>query len=375
MSDNTPNASEKDKSATKPGRLGRGLGSLLGNDLGGNTPNLASNFLGGGDSLPKSTVSLTKEPAPTKAVIISTPGKNNETIDPQTALKAATATSSVVSAPSAVSDENRIWKVAIDKISANTYQPRQMFNKEKIQELANSIKEQGILQPIVARKTSDGKYEIIAGERRWRAAQLAGLHEVPIILRTADDRKSLELALIENIQRENLNPIEEAEAFEQLMKDFNLSHQEVSDKVGKDRTTITNTLRLLTLVPEVKRMLSEGLISAGHAKALLAITDPIKQKEIAKKIASERLTVRAAEKLVKAVGPKENTGGKLDFDVTEGLVKGLADDLQKALATKVQIDYSNQKGKISIYFYSDDELTELSERLKQTWKKSESPKI
>ncbi len=349
-----------DKSATKPGRLGRGLGSLLGNDLGGNLPTLSSNFLDGNNSLTKPAAALSADALGDKVSI-------EGAIDPQAVLKTAAA---------AVSDESRIWKIAINKLVANEFQPRQIFVKEKLQELANSIKEQGVLQPIVARKIANGRFEIIAGERRWRAAQLAGQHEVPVILKEADDRKSLELALIENIQRENLNPIEEAEAFEQLMRDFSLSHQEISEKVGKDRSSVTNALRLLTLVPEVKRMLSEGIISAGHAKALLAITDPIKQKEVAKRIASEKLTVRAAEKLVRGSTSTKGAGvAKLDFDVTEGLVKGLADDLQKTLATKVQIDYSNQKGKISIYFYSDDELTELSERLKNAWKKSELPKI
>lgn len=335
MSELTKTSTDKN---TKPTRLGRGLGSLL------------------GDSLADSPVLKSKSESTTE-----TPAAQDRSMG---------ATRMELSVP----DEQRIWNISVDKLTTNTFQPRKEFNKEKVLELANSIKAQGILQPIVARKISDGKFEIIAGERRWRAAQLAGLHEVPVILKPVDNKKSLEIALIENIQRENLNPIEEAEAFEQLIQEFQMTQQDISDKVGKERSTITNALRLLTLVPEVKRMLAEGAISAGHAKALLAITDPIKQKEVAKKIASERLTVRAAEKLVRVAAQTKEETDKLDFDVTKGLVKSLAEEIQKNLGTKVQIDYSNQKGKISIYFYSDDELTNFAEGLKKLWNKPETPK-
>ncbi len=268
-----------------------------------------------------------------------------------------------------IPEGSRIWNIPIEKLKINNYQPRKHFEKEKIQELSNSIREQGILQPIVARKMINGEFEIIAGERRWRAAQLAGLHEVPVILKDIDNQKSLELALIENIQRENLNAIEEAEAYDRLAREFNLTQQEISLKVGKDRTTITNSLRLLTLAPEVKNMVISGELSTGHAKALLAITDPIKQREVAKKIASEKLTVRAAEKLAKSASKTKEELAKGD-EVTNQLIDMMAEDLQKALGTKVKIDYSKGIGKINIFFYSDSELTQISERLKKSWNPS-----
>ena len=202
-------------------------------------------------------------------------------------------------------DGQRVWMIDIEKLTGNVYQPRKIFLPEKIQELSASIKEKGILQPIVARRLGDDLFEIIAGERRWRAAQAAGLRSVPVILKEVENQESLELALIENLQRHDLNPIEEAEAFHQLSREFSLSQQEIAQKVGKDRATVANALRLLTLAPEVRQMLSSGELTTGHAKALLALPDLEKQKLLARKITSERLTVRAAEKLVQSAFPKK----------------------------------------------------------------------
>jgi ParB family chromosome partitioning protein len=310
--------------------LGRGLGSLFGSELAG------------------------------EAAVLETPAEKKDAAP-------ATAPAPVV-VHAEVPEESRIWQIPVEKIKTNNYQPRKYFDKEKIAELAASIKEQGILQPIVARKTISGDYELIAGERRWRAAQQAGLTEVPVILKEIDDQKSLELALIENIQRENLNPIEEAEAYEQLARDFSLTQQQISEKVGKERATVANSLRLLTLASEVKTMLISGEISAGHAKALLAIQDPVKQKEVAKKIASEKLTVRAAEKLI-----KQATKTKVEAvrdETMESLIEIMAEDLQKTLGTKVKIDYTQGVGKVVIHFYSDSELTQITDRIKGTWKPS-----
>ncbi len=338
--------------------LGRGLGSLFGSelakvefkDLDSSKEENKSEPIKAKSILPDPVVYKKEEPAKESEKVIAAP---------------------VTLVATEIPEENRIWNMAIEKLIINNFQPRKHFDKEKIQELSNSIKEQGILLPIVARKTIKGEYEIIAGERRWRAAQLAGLHEVPVILKDIDDQKSLELALIENIQRENLNAIEEAEAFERLAKEFNLTQQQISEKVGKDRTTITNILRLLSLAPEVKNMVIMGELSTGHAKALLAITDPVKQREVAKKIASEKLTVRAAEKLAKSATRTKDTSSKTD-EVTDQLITMMGDDLQKALGTKVKIDYSKGIGKISVFFYSDSELTQISERFKKTWTSSET---
>ncbi|MDZ4677304.1 MAG: ParB/RepB/Spo0J family partition protein [Oligoflexia bacterium] len=264
-----------------------------------------------------------------------------------------------------IPDNQRVWQIDIEKLAANVYQPRKQFVSEKIQELAASIKEKGILQPIVARKIGQDQFEIIAGERRWRAAQLAGLQKVPVILKEVQNQESLELALIENLQRHDLNPIEEGEAFQQLCDEFGLSQQEVAQKVGKDRATVANTLRLLGLSPEVKQMLAQGEISAGHAKALLALTDPIKQRELAKKITSEKLTVRAAEKLVQTATKRSANAQGLEVNVAAKLVKGLQDDLAKTLGTKVEIAYNKGQGTISVKFYSDEDLTRIIERIKR----------
>ena len=328
--------------------LGRGLGSLFGSELAtDNAKGILSNL----------AEEKREEVAP---AVIAAP----EVIVAKTQEAPAPAAAPVVAAPVAeISDESRIWQVPVEKLKINNYQPRKHFDKEKITELSLSIKEQGILQPIVARRTIKGDFEIIAGERRWRAAQQAGLLEVPVILKEIDDQKSLELALIENIQRENLNPIEEAEAYEQLAREFNLTQQQISEKVGKERATVANTLRLLTLVPEVKNMIVQGEITAGHAKALLALTDPEAQRKVAKKIASEKLTVRAAEKLIKSA-TRQKDAVSTD-DTMEGLISLMSEDLQKTLGTKVKIDYTEGSGKISIFFYSDAELTQITDRLKK----------
>jgi ParB family chromosome partitioning protein len=226
---------------------------------------------------------------------------------------------------------------------------------------------------IAARRLSERHFEIIAGERRWRAAQAAGLHEVPVILKKVSEQDSLEYAIIENIQRENLNPMEEADAFEMLMHDYHLTQQEVADKLGKERSSVANTLRLLALAPEVKVFVRNNELSAGHAKVLLAVEGASSQIELAKEVVSQKLSVRATEKLVaKAKASKRAAamgGAALNLDVPQRLVEGLSTELQKLLGTKVTIDYSDSKGKLSIYFYSDDQLTQVVEKLREAWEK------
>jgi ParB family chromosome partitioning protein len=261
--------------------------------------------------------------------------------------------------------------VAVDKLRPSAYQPRGVFEKEKLQELAQSIKVSGILQPIVARKLPNGSFEIIAGERRWRAAQLAGLHDVPVILKTLGDRETLEMALVENIQREDLNPLEEADAYQRLAQEFNLTQQQVAEKVGKDRATVANSIRLLQLPETVREMLNRQEISVGHAKVLLSLTNAQDMSKWAKKAAGESLTVRKLEKAVQEVlAPQKKASPTLDTNVTERLISGLSDELQKLLGTKVNIDYQNSKGKISIHFYSDDELSQLIDRMREGCRKS-----
>lgn len=344
MSDISVDSSNKRKG------LGRGLGSLLG----GAASTTQSQITKGFGETPK--VASTQSASDTAISSVATAPSVPIVIPP-------------VAPP--VDPESKIWKVAIDKLSSGEYQPRTHFEKEPLQELAQSIKENGILQPIVARRTTAGKLEIVAGERRWRAAQLAGLHEVPVILKNFNDKEALELAIVENIQREDLNPIEEAQGYSRLISEFKLSQQQVAEKVGKDRATVANAVRLLSLPDEVKMMISSSEISVGHAKVLLALPDPKRQIEFAKKIAKEKIAVRKLEKMVQAVvkGKDEelDVPTSSSSKVTDRLIAGLSEDLQKILGTRVNIDYSNSKGKISIHFYSDDELTNIVDRLKEGW--------
>ncbi len=276
-------------------------------------------------------------------------------------------------APISTNIDGKVWQVAIDKLSAGQYQPRKAFEKESLRQLSQSIKENGILQPIIARKVAGGRLEIIAGERRWRAAQSAGLHEVPVLIKNYDNQEALELAIIENIQREDLNPIEEAEGYSRLVTEFKMSQQQVADKVGRDRATVANAIRLLALPNEAKKLIVDGSLSVGHAKVLLSLPDAKMQLDFAKKVINERLSVRRLEKLVsdaqKASAAELKPGIVTDNNVTQRLILGLSDELQKILGTKVNIDYANSKGKIAVHFYSDDELTQIVDRLKQGWQK------
>lgn len=330
-------------SSNKKKGLGRGLGSLLGGPSALNEAPAASS--------PQATTINTNV---SKAVAPSTPAPVATPVAPP------------------VDPESKIWKVAIDKLSPGQYQPRRQFDKEALQELAQSIRENGILQPIVARRISNGKLEIVAGERRWRAAQIAALHEVPVILRSFTDKEALELAIVENIQREDLNPIEEAEGYHRLIQDFKLSQQQVAEKVGKDRATVANAVRLLSLPTEVKDMIAESNLSVGHAKVLLGLPDAKKQIEMAKKVINEKMPVRKLEKMIQLIAKGQEEAAlsdvkSFDSNVTQRLISGLSEELQKILGTKVNIDYSGSKGKISIHFYSDDELTNMVDRLKEGW--------
>lgn len=241
----------------------------------------------------------------------------------------------------------------IEFLQRGKYQPRKDMNPERLQELSDSIKAQGIIQPIVVRKLDGDKYEIVAGERRWRAAQLAGLQEVPVVIKDIDDRATMAIALIENIQRQDLNPLEEAEALKRLLDAYDLTHQQVADAVGKSRVTVTNLLRLMDLQSEVKKLLISGQLEMGHARALLSL-DAAKQIAAAQKIAREGLTVRDAEKLVKDLqaDPKPAPTKTVNHDTLR-----LQNELTAKLGAKVVIDHKdNGKGKVVISYSSLDEL-------------------
>lgn len=246
----------------------------------------------------------------------------------------------------------------INDIEPNKKQPRKFFNEEALQELSDSIKQHGIVQPLVVAKQKD-YYEIIAGERRWRAAKLAGLKEVPVVIKDYTPQEIMEVALIENIQREDLNPVEEAKAYQNLIKEYNLKQEEVAERVSKSRSAITNSLRLLKLDDKVLAMLMEESITSGHARALLAIDDVEKQLEIAEKIVRDKLSVREIEKLVKAINnpPKKTEIKELKNDF---VYRDIEEQLKQKIGTKVKISRkSENEGKLEIEYYSQDELEKI----------------
>jgi len=240
----------------------------------------------------------------------------------------------------------------LDEIRSNPYQPRTEI-EEDISGLAASIKEKGVLQPVVVRQRSDG-YELVVGERRLRAAIKVGLSTIPAIVKDISESEMLELALVENIQRTDLNPIDEALAYKRLVDEFNLTHDEIAEKVGKDRSTISNALRLLTLPPKVRGYLAQRKISAGHARALLAITDRREQEQICERIVEEGLSVRNVEKL--CAPKKRRTASILERDVH---VEALEDMLQQHLGSRVDIEKRNNRSNIKIHFYSDEDLDRI----------------
>lgn len=248
--------------------------------------------------------------------------------------------------------------VKINEVEPNREQPRKDFDEDSLMELADSIKQFGILQPLIVQKKKD-YYEIIAGERRWRAAKLAGIKEVPIIIKDYTDQEIVEISLIENIQRENLNPIEEAMAYKRLLEEFNLKQDEVAERVSKSRTAVTNSMRLLKLSDRVQQMIVDDMISTGHARALLAIDDEEQQYMLANKIFDEKLSVRETEKLVKALkNPKKEV--KKAREERMFVYNDLADHMKNIIGTKVSVNpKANGKGKIEIEYYSEEELERI----------------
>lgn len=248
--------------------------------------------------------------------------------------------------------------VAITKVEPNRKQPRKFFDEDALQELADSIKQFGLLQPILVQDRKD-YYEIIAGERRWRAARLAGLKEVPVIIKNYSDQEIVEIALIENIQREDLNPIEEAQAYKRLLEEFHLKQDEVAERVSKSRVAVTNSIRLLKLSEKVQQMVIDDMISTGHARALLAVEDEEEQYALAQKIFDEKLSVREIEKIVKNLHKPSKTK-KMDDKTMQAIYLDIEEKLKQKLSTKVVVSSKGEgTGKIEIEFYSHEDLDRI----------------
>lgn len=261
------------------------------------------------------------------------------------------------------SSSGNLTSLPVDKIQRGRFQPRRNFNPESLQELADSIAAQGVVQPIVVRPIDGGNYEIIAGERRWRATQQAGLNDIPVVIRDATDQEAMAMGLIENIQRDDLNPLEEAEALHRLLNEFELTHQEIAKAVGKSRTTVTNFLRLLDLNPEVKNFLEQGRLEMGHARALLGLKGG-QQNKAASQVVSQGLSVRETEKLVRRAQGEEPSSTKEAATKGDPNVVALEGDLTEKLGAIVKLQQGKGgKGKLVISYNSLDELEGILEHI------------
>jgi len=303
------------------------------------------------------------------ALISATPPPQKPLPTPHPETVAAVAAPSPDAAPAANPQQQVVFEVPVAEISRSPWQPRQTFDEEALRELADSIKANGVIQPLICRKNGEGRYELIAGERRLRASIEARLAKVPVILVEAENRRAAEMAIIENIQRQDLNVIEEAEGYRTLAETFSLTQQDVADRVGKARASVANALRLLELPDEVKQLIGSGLLSTGHAKVLLGLTDATEQTILGRKCVTEDLTVRTLEKLIQrrraeASGDDARKTGKPDLP--ESYVRDLADRLHKHFATAIRltsgVTHANgrhTKGVLEIDFYDNDDLDRI----------------
>jgi ParB family chromosome partitioning protein len=261
----------------------------------------------------------------------------------------------------APSTEGGVREIAIGQIEPNPDQPRQRFEERGLEDLAASIREHGVVQPLVVSRLADDRYRLIIGERRWRAAQRAGLTQVPAVVREATERATLELALVENIQRADLNPVEEAEAYGRLMQEFGLTQQQVADRVGRSRAAVANTVRLLSLPETLKRAVVESRITEGHARAILGLRERQQQLAVLERVEREDLTVRQTEELVRRLNEPAAPRPEPRRDPS---IAGIEDELRRALGTKVSLRPGKRGGRIVIEYYSDDEFQGLYERLR-----------
>ena len=285
-------------------------------------------------------------------------GKGLRSLIPEAPQKAPEGTPPVD--PRLAASERVLELIDVDLIIPNGHQPRRRFDEESLDELARSLKSKGVIQPIVVRPIDGGRYELVVGERRWRAAQRAGLMNLPAIVRETPEDAMLEVALIENIQRENLNPMDEALAYRTLVHDLGLTQQEVAERVGKQRTTISNMIRMLSLPEAVQEMVRNGDLSIGHAKAVASVDKPDDQEELARRIAKDHLSVRQAERLVDWIGKRKPSEEKGPPPPRDPNIVAAEERLQKAVGTKVRI-FQGRKGggRIELHFFSNEEMTRV----------------
>ncbi|ANP56193.1 ParB/RepB/Spo0J family partition protein [Streptomyces griseochromogenes] len=333
--------------------LGRGLGALIPAAPTEKTPAPAA--MGGGASAsPAAVPVLTTDRGVAAAKVATLPPVSHETEEPPAAPVAE------VPAPPVGA---HFAELPLDAITPNPRQPREVFDEDALQELITSIKEVGLLQPVVVRQLGPARYELIMGERRWRACREAGLEAIPAIVRATDDEKLLLDALLENLHRAQLNPLEEAAAYDQLLKDFNCTHDQLADRIGRSRPQVSNTLRLLKLSPAVQKRVAAGVLSAGHARALLSIDDSEEQDRLAHRIVAEGLSVRAVEEIVTLMGSRPQTPQRSKGPRAGALVSPALTDLATRLSdrfeTRVKVDLGQKKGKITVEFASVEDLERI----------------
>ncbi|MEU6771630.1 ParB/RepB/Spo0J family partition protein [Streptomyces sp. NPDC046759] len=332
--------------------LGRGLGALI--PAAPSEKNPAPAALGGGPSAsPAAVPVLTTDRGVAAAKVATLPPVSHETEESPVPVKETPAP------PMGA----HFAEIPLDAISPNPRQPRDIFDEDALQELVTSIKEVGLLQPVVVRQLGPARYELIMGERRWRACREAGLEAIPAIVRATDDDKLLLDALLENLHRAQLNPLEEAAAYDQLLKDFNCTHDQLADRIGRSRPQVSNTLRLLKLSPTVQKRVAAGVLSAGHARALLSVADPEEQDRLAHRIVAEGLSVRAVEEIVTLMGsrpqkPQRPKGPRAGSRLSPAL-NDLATRLSDRFETRVKVDLGQKKGKITVEFASVDDLQRI----------------
>ncbi|MFI9808283.1 ParB/RepB/Spo0J family partition protein [Streptomyces sp. NPDC052301] len=335
--------------------LGRGLGALIpAAPTPAEKPPAQAAMGGGVSASPAAVPVLTSDRGIAAAKVATLPPVSHETEEPSASLVAETPAPPVGA---------HFAEIPLDDITPNPRQPRDIFDEDALQELVTSIQEVGLLQPVVVRQLGPARYELIMGERRWRACREAGLEAIPAIVRATDDEKLLLDALLENLHRAQLNPIEEAAAYDQLLKDFNCTHDQLADRIGRSRPQVSNTLRLLKLSPTVQKRVAAGVLSAGHARALLSVADSEEQDRLAHRIVAEGLSVRAVEEIVTLMGsrpqkPQRSKGPRAGSRLNPALNE-LATRLSDRFETRVKVDLGQKKGKITVEFASVEDLERI----------------